>query len=498
MQMAAVLQLDRICRAFSGVPALVDVSLEIETGTVQALIGANGAGKSTLIKILSGALSPDSGRMWLNGVPYAPRDPREAHRAGLATIYQEMNLLPHRSVLDNLIIGQEPQKRGLIDRATAAAAAQRVFDQLGCGPLPLNAPIAELPLGARQQVMIAKSLLNDCRVLIMDEPTAALNNTETAALFRVLATLKAHSVTVIYVSHRLNEVFQIADAVTVLRDGRHISTSPISSLTPNQLVMQMVGRPVQQIFPPRGTPRAEVVLWAERLTSGRAFQEVSFEVRAGEVLAITGLAGSGQSELGQALFGACPIEQGEVRWFHHAADVTPQRAAEAGIGYLPEDRLTEGLLFNLAVQRNLTLAILPRLGNHWGILSRLGERQAAQRQIDRLQIKVPAVMAPVHTLSGGNQQKVALGKWLAREARVLILIEPTQGIDVGVKFDLYNWIAQTAQSGTAVILISSDLAEVAGLAQRVLVMRGGRLAAELRGVEIDPARLLSEVAGAAV
>ena len=493
--MAAILQLDRICRAFAGIPALVDVSLAIETGAVHALVGANGAGKSTLIKILSGVLPPDAGRIWLDGRPYAPHDPREARRAGLATIYQEVNLLLHRSVLDNLIVGQEPRNRGMIDRRQATAAAQRVFDQLGCGQLPLQAPVAELPLSAKQQVLIAKALLNECRLLIMDEPTAALNRTETAALFQVLVTLKARGVTVIYVSHRLDEVFQIADAITVLRDGQLIATAPRGALTPDQVITQMLGRSVQQVFPPRGTPRTEVILSAERLSSGRAFQNVSFEVRAGEVLALTGLAGAGQLELGQALFGAWPIEQGQVRWFDQAGRVTPQRAARWGVGYLPEDRQAEGLLQDLPVQRNITLAILPRLSNRWGILSRSGERQTAQRQIDLLQIKASSLQTPARTLSGGNQQKVALAKWLAHAARALILIEPTQGIDVGVKFDLYDWIAQASRAGTAVILVSADFAEVAGLAQRVLVLRDGRLAAELRGAEIEAGRVLRAAIG---
>jgi ABC-type sugar transport system ATPase subunit len=493
--MAALLQLDQISRAFPGVQALHDVSFSVEVGTLHALIGENGAGKSTLIKILSGALTADSGTLLLDGQPYQPRDPRDARRSGVTTIHQELNLLPVRSVLANLMLGQEPTRYGLIDWKEARVAARRVLQQLQADDMPLDISLHELTLGQRQLVAIAKALVSECRVLIMDEPTAALNSTEVEVLFNVLTVLKARGVTMLYVSHRLDEIFRIADTVTVLRDGRHVRTTPLNAITPDDLIADMLGRPLLNAFPPRQQQIGEVVLSAEHLSSARAFEDVSFQLRAGEVLAITGLAGSGKTELGQALFGVWPIDGGQVRWFNRQESLTPARAVAAGLGLMPEDRQAESLLLDVAVRRNITLAVLPRLARRLGFLDRTGEQHAAQRQAETLKIKAPSLAASVRVLSGGNQQKTALAKWLAAGAKVLILQEPTQGIDVGVKFEIYDLIAQLARSGTAILLISSELSEVVGLAQRVLVMRGGKLVAEFPGEQAETAAILRAAAG---
>jgi ABC-type sugar transport system ATPase subunit len=493
--MAALLQLERVSRAFPGVQALHDVSFSVEAGALHALIGENGAGKSTLIKILSGALTADSGRLLLDGQPYEPRDPRHALRAGLATIYQELNLLPTRSVLANLTLGQEPARYGIIDRRRARAAARRVLRQLQAEDLPLDAPLHELTLGQRQLVAIAKALLSNCRLLIMDEPTAALNSAEVDALFDVLAALKARGVTMLYVSHRLDEIFRTADAVTVLRDGQQVRTTPLSVTTPDELIADMLGRPLTNAFPPRQPCLDEVVLSTEHLSSARAFEDISFELHAGEVLAITGLAGSGKTELGRALFGARPTDRGQVRWFEVRKSVAPAHAVAVGVGFVPEDRQTESLLPDVDVRRNITLAILPRLARRWGLLDRSAEQRTAQHQAEALQIKAPSLASPVRVLSGGNQQKTALAKWLAAGARVLILLEPTQGIDLGVKFEIYDLIARRARSGTAILLISSELSEVVGLAQRVLVMRSGKIVAELAGVQIETTAIMRAASG---
>jgi ABC-type sugar transport system ATPase subunit len=493
--MTALLQLDRISRAFTGVQALRDVSFVVEAGTLHALVGANGAGKSTLIKILSGALTPDRGTLLLGGQPYRPRDPRAALRVGVSTIYQELNLLPSRSVLANLILGREPSRYGFIDRRQARLAAQHVLQQLRAQDIALDTPLHELPVGQRQRVAIARALLNDCRLLIMDEPTAALSSAEAEALFEVLATLKARGVTLLYVSHRLDEVLRLADRVTVLRDGHHVRTMPIGALAPGDLIADMLGRPLTGVFPTRPLPPGEVVLSIEHLSSARAFEDVSFQLRAGEVLTITGLAGSGKTELGQAVFGAWPIDTGQVRWFDAPALLDPMHAVGAGVGYVPEDRQAESLLPDVAVRRNIALAVLPRLTRRWGFLDRSGERQTAQQQVDTLQVKTPSLASPVRVLSGGNQQKIALAKWLAAGVRALILLEPTQGIDVGVKFEIYNLIAQLAQSGTAILLISSDLTEVVGLAGRVLIMRRGKIVKELSGEQVEAAAILGSAAG---
>lgn len=493
--MPALLQLDRISRAFAGVQALRAVSFSIEAGTLHALIGENGAGKSTLIKILAGALPADSGTLLLDGQRYQPRDPHHALRSGLATIHQQLNLLPTRSVLANLTLGQEPARYGFIDRAQARTAARRVLQQLQAGQVALDAPLHELTLGEKQLVAIGRALLGECRVLIMDEPTAALNSAEVEALFNVLAALKARGVTLLYVSHRLDEIFRIADVVTVLRDGEHVRTTPLRATTPDALIADMLGRSLINAFPPHHLATDKVVLSVEHVSSGRAFEDVSFQLHAGEVLAITGLAGSGKTELGQALFGAWPIDRGQVRWFDARQQLTPPGAVAAGVGYVPEDRPTESLLLDVAVRRNITLTILPRLARRWGFLDRSSEQRAAQRQAEALQINAPSLAAPARVLSGGNQQKTVLAKWLAAGARALILSEPTQGIDVGVKFEIYDLIAQLARSGTAILLISSEVPEVLGLAQRVLVMRGGKIVAELPGEQAKAADILRAATG---
>jgi ABC-type sugar transport system ATPase subunit len=476
--MTVLLQLDRISRAFPGVQALQGVSFAIEAGKVHALVGENGAGKSTLIKILAGVLKPDNGSLRLAGEAYRPRDPRDAIRHGISTLHQELNLLPTHTVAANILLGQEPVKRGLIDREVARTQARRALEQLHVRDIPFDAPIERLTIGQRQIVALAKALLNECRLLIMDEPTAALNSAEAEALFAVIQTLTARGVAILYVSHRLAEIFQLAHRVTVLRDGEHIRTTPIGATTPVALVADMLGRSLIGAFPARRRDVGEVVLAVHQISAPRAFADVSFELRAGEVLAITGLTGSGKTELGRALFGDWPIARGQVHWFGESVAVTPQQAVAAGVGSLPEDRQNDGLLIDTAVQRNIGLAALPHLINGWGLIDRSAEQQTAQQQVHDLQIKTPALETPVRILSGGNQQKVALAKWLACGARALILMEPTQGIDVGVKFEIYDLIAQLSRAGTAIVLISSDLAEVTGLAHRVLIMHGGHVAAD--------------------
>jgi ABC-type sugar transport system ATPase subunit len=494
--MTVLLQLDRICRTFSGVTALHEVSFSVAAGTIHALVGENGAGKSTLIKIIAGALEPDSGTLILADQPYHPRTPHQALEAGVATLHQELNLLPSRSVVANLTLGQEPARYGVIDRDRARAAARHVLEQLGTA-LPLDAPIEQLSLSEKQMVAIAKTLLGECRILIMDEPTAALNGAEVEALFKVMRTLKARRVTVIYVSHRLAEIFQIADVVTVLRDGQHIRTTPLDQTTPNELIADMLGRSLRKVFPPRRQQAGAVVLSVEQASAARVFDNVSFQLRAGEVLAITGLAGSGKTELGQALFGAWPLDRGEIRWFDAAGHLTPAYAVAVGVGFVPEDRKDEGLLFDEPVRRNVTLAALTRLAKRWGVIDRSDEQQAAQRQAEALRIKVPSLAAPVRVLSGGNQQKTVLAKWLAIGARALILLEPTQGIDVGVKVEIYELIAQLAQAGTAIVLVSADWPEVVGLAQRVLVLRSGRVVAELSHTQVEAMAILRAATGVA-
>ena len=493
--MASILTLEHISRSFPGVQALEDVTFSVEAGSVHALVGENGAGKSTLIKILSGALEPDSGTLTFGGQSYRPRDPKHAIRAGVSTIYQELNLLPLRSVTANITLGKEPAFGGILDLDGGRAKARGALDLLKASHIPLESPVERLKVGEKQIVEIAKALLDQSRLLIMDEPTAALNSSEVEALFDIIATLKAQGVTIIYVSHRLPEIYRLADAVTVLRDGRHIRTAPIAEVTPDMLITDMIGRKLEGVFPPRNRALGDAVLSVAHLTAAGAFEDVSFELRAGEVLAITGLTGSGKTELGKALFGDWPIGLGQVRLFGQEGRFSPARAIEAGAGYMPEDRKVEGVLAEVSVRRNIALAILPRLARAFGAIDRAEERRVAGQQARALEIKTPSLDQLVRNLSGGNQQKVALAKWLASGARMLILVEPTQGIDVGVKFEIYELIASLSQNGVAVLLVSSELPEILGLAHRVLVMRSGRIVAELPGERTDSETILRYALG---
>ncbi len=493
--MTPILELAHISRSFPGVKALDDVSFAIEAGTIHALVGENGAGKSTLIKILAGALAPDQGTMQFASRLFRPRDPQEAIRHGVATIYQELNLLTLRSVTANITLGKEPAHGGWLDRAAARRQAREVLDRLKAPQIPLDAPIDQLKVGEKQIVEIAKALLSKSRLLIMDEPTAALNSAESEALFDIIGALKPQGVTILYVSHRLQEIFRLAGAVTVLRDGQHIHTAPIHEVTADSLIADMIGRKLEGVFPARNRQLGDEALAADHICATKAFDDVSFSLRSGEVLAITGLSGSGKTELGKALFGAWPIESGCIRLFGQITRLTPARATELGVGFMPEDRKVEGVIADLPVQRNISLAILPGLINRLGLIDRSAERRAARRQVDELDIKTPSLDQLVHNLSGGNQQKVALAKWLASGARVLILMEPTQGIDIGVKFEIYNLISQLAASGVAVLLISSELPEILGLAHRILVMRNGRSVAELVGEQTHSEEILRYALG---
>jgi ABC-type sugar transport system ATPase subunit len=473
--------MEGVGKAYPGVQALRDVSFEIERGHVHALVGENGAGKSTLIKILSGAEQPDSGEIWLTDGHYHPNTPKAALAAGVSTIYQVFNLLPDRTVMHNVLLGKEPRSAlGLLDLRAMYGQTKAALARLNAEHINPNALVADLRVGEKQIIEIARALLNQSKLVIMDEPTSALNQHEVTALFDVIAALRAEGVTILYVSHRLDEIFQLADAVTVLRDGGHISTKPITAVTRDSLVEDMIGRKLTGVFPERGQPGKTEVLRVVNLTVPRLLDDVSLNLHEGEVLAVAGLSGSGKTELGKALYGDLRLSGGQITLHGQPYNPSPKRALERGLIYLPEDRKTEGLLQELSVRRNISLAVLERIAA-LGFISPAKERQIAQDQIEALDIKTPGMEQLVLNLSGGNQQKVALGKCLAVSPKVFILMEPTQGIDVGVKFDLYNFIAEQAAQGHAVLLISSELTEVLGLAHRILVMRDGRIAVELDG-----------------
>jgi ABC-type sugar transport system ATPase subunit len=491
------IRIQAISKAYPGVQALDNLSFSVARGHLHALVGENGAGKSTLIKILSGAEQPDSGHIWLDGQPYQPRTPKEALAASVATIYQIFNLLPDRSVSQNILLGKEPRTRaGFLDLKAMRAQTRAILDRLGAAHITPDARVGDLKVSDKQIVEIAKALLNQSRLVIMDEPTSALNQTEVNALFQIIRVLKDEGVTILYVSHRLDEIFQLADVVTVLRDGAHVSTAPITAVTRDSLIEDMIGRKLSAIFPARSDPGVEDVLRVEGLTVPGLLDNISFSLHRGEVLAVAGLSGSGKTELGKAIFGDLPVSAGRITLKGAPLRPTPPRAIGRGLLYLPEDRKTEGVMQELPVRRNITLSVLNRLAR-FGFIQSRAERKLAESLISTLAIKTPHMEQLVLNLSGGNQQKVALAKCLAAQPDVLILTEPTQGIDVGVKFELYQFIAQQAALGRSLLLISSELAEILGLAHRILVMREGRIAAELEGASANQEDILRYALGAA-
>jgi rhamnose transport system ATP-binding protein len=473
-----ILSLVGATKSFAGVHALRSVSLELRGGEAHALVGENGAGKSTLIKILAGVHQPDSGQLTINGETVFLSGPSDASRHGVAVIYQEPTMFPDLSVAENVFIGRQPLKSGRrIDYRAMNAAVDEVFKRLGVRIDPER--IARgLSIAEQQLVEIAKALSRDAQVLVMDEPTAALSAVEAERLFRVVETLRSHGSAVVFVSHRLEEVFAICQRVTVLRDGELVMSGTLDGLSPTDLIRAMVGRDVLTEAHVHHDP-GEVVLSVDRITREGVFRDISFEVRAGEVVALAGLVGSGRTEVARAVFGVDNYDAGAV----HVNGRTlkrgsPNAAMAAGVALVPEDRRQQGLVMDMSIARNIALSSIAALRRN-GIIRGRTEREFGAGWAQRLQVKYSNVSAPVAVLSGGNQQKVVLAKWLAREPAVLIVDEPTRGIDVGTKSEVHRLIAELAQRGVAVLVISSELPEVRTVADRVLVMREGRLAASL-------------------
>ena len=488
--------IDHMSKSYPGVQALDDVSFEIQQGHVHALVGENGAGKSTLIKILAGAVRRDSGSIALGGQPYEPQTPKDALRCGVATIYQIFNLMPDRSIADNILLGKEIRTSiGLLNLGAMEAETARILQRLKAGHLSPKQLIGSLKVGEKQLVEIGKALVNESRLLIMDEPTSALNQVETDALFDIIRSLKEQGVTFLYVSHRLDEIFQLADTVTVLRDGAHISTTPLAEVTHDSLVTDMIGRKLSSVFPQRSAATQDVLLEVKAVTVTDLLHDISFKLHQGEVLAVAGLSGSGKTEIGKALFGDLRISQGTITVKGKPYKPAPWNAIASQIGYLPEDRKAEGVFQELSIRRNISLAVLPTISNRVGFMNLKRERVLAQRQIEALEIKTPHMEQQVLNLSGGNQQKVALAKCLVIDPDILIFVEPTQGIDVGVKFEIYQFIADQVAGGRAVLFISSELPEILGLSHRVLVMCEGRIVAELDTASTTQKEILRHAVG---
>jgi rhamnose transport system ATP-binding protein len=474
-----LLALTGVSKSFGAVAALRDVRLELYPGEAHALVGENGAGKSTLVKVLAGAHAPDAGTLTLAGRPLQLSGPADARAAGIAVIYQEPTLFPDLSVAENIFMGRQPLG-GLrrIDRASVRRRCVELFDRLGVHLDP-DRPARGLSIADQQLVEIAKALSFEARALIMDEPTAALSGVEVERLFAVARSLRDGGAAVLFISHRFNEVFALCQRITVMRDGHWVSTDRTEDVTVDQIVRRMVGREVSSLFPKLDTEPGEVLLEVRGLTRHGVFSDVSFDVRGGEIVALAGLVGAGRSEVIQAVFGVDRYDSGEVRVSgRRLPPGRPAAAMAAGLALVPEDRRQQGLVMELSVERNATLTRrwpLARLG----LLHAGSERRAAREWTQRLQVKAAKLSAAVSTLSGGNQQKVVLAKWLSTRPRVLIVDEPTRGIDVGTKAEVHRLLSQLAADGIAVVMVSSELPEVLGMADRVLVMHEGRLVSEI-------------------
>lgn len=496
MHATALLQMRGICKRYPGVQALADAALEVRAGEVHVLLGENGAGKSTLMKVLSGAVRRNAGEILLDGQAVDIPDPAAARRLGISIIYQELSLVPHLTVAENIFLGKAPTRwPGIIDWTTMRRGAARILESLGVSIDP-DAPVRTLRLAQQQMVEIARALTDAARILVMDEPTSALSEREVAQLFATIARLTSSGVAVVYISHRMDEVFRIGQRVTVLRDGCHIATRNIGEVSVPGLVRLMANREVSDHYPRRAHTRGEELLRVEGLGGG-GLRDLSLVLHRGEVLGIAGLVGAGRTRLARAIIGADPVERGSIAIRGRTVRInSPAAAARARIGFLPEDRKQHGLVLGLSVERNVAMSHLDAL-SRFGMMDRRAERREAEDAITRLSIRTPDALQRVLHLSGGNQQKVVLAKWLAAHAEILIFDEPTRGIDVAARHDIYLLINAVVAAGAGVVMISSDLPEVIGMSDRVLVMRGGAIEAEFASESVTDAAVLHAALGVA-
>jgi ribose transport system ATP-binding protein len=492
--------MEGISKAFPGVQALDDVDFEVAAGKVVALVGENGAGKSTLMKILCGAYRKDAGRILLNGRDTEIDSPFHAQRLGIAIIYQEFNLTPNQSAAANIFIAREPRQRGLgrllnfVDRRRMEREAREHLDRVGAR-VPATALIRDLSVAQRQMVEVAKALAVDARIIIMDEPTSALGEDEVEALFGIIGSLREQGIAIIFITHRLEEVFHVADRVVVLRDGRRVGGMPIDEATRGKVIHLMVGRELTDMFRKEEAGIGEPLMEVRGLTRRGVVEDVSFTLRRGEILGFAGLVGAGRTETARLLFGIDRQDTGAI-----CVDGSPVRisspvdAVTAGLGFVPEDRGTQGLVLKLPVQENIVLPTLDHYARA-GWMDRRGLRGIAQDYVDKLNIRTPSLQQKAMFLSGGNQQKVVLAKWLASRPKVLIMDEPTRGIDVGAKAEVHALMSQLVKGGMGIIMISSELPEILGMSDRILVMAEGRVAAILDRAEATQEKVMAYASG---
>ena len=491
------LRIDGLSKRFGPTVALAGVHLEVGAAEVHAVVGENGAGKSTLMKVLSGALVPDSGEVWLDGAPYRPRDPLDARRHGVAMVYQELSLAPHLTVAENILLGLEPARAGIIRRGELHARARQALAQLDRTEVPLDARAGGLPIAVQQVVEIARALAqSDTRVLILDEPTSSLAEDDVRRLFTAIARLRERGMSILYISHVLEEVQAIADRLTVLRDGATVVTGAVRGTQASEIVRMMAGRQMDELFPRSPHTPGDVILEVNELAGLRKPTSASLTLHRGEVVGIGGLVGAGRTELLRAIFGLDPIRKGMIRLCSYSGWATPRRRLDQGAGLASEDRKEEGLALAMSVADNITLSKLAGLGPG-PMVWPSRQRTASTRWAERLRVRCRDVAQPVRELSGGNQQKVAIARLLHHDVDVYLLDEPTRGIDVGSKAEIYALIDQLALAGKAVLLVTSYLPELLGICDRVAVMHRGRLGPARPTTELTEHAVLMEATGQA-
>jgi ABC-type sugar transport system ATPase subunit len=493
-----VLQMEGITKTFPGVRALSNMNIDLRLGEVHAVCGENGAGKSTLMKLITGVYPPDSGEMKLNGKPLIVHNPNDAYAKGIAIIFQETSLFPDLTILENIFMGHELRRplagfvkfASILDYPAMRAKAREIFGRLGM-ELDLDERVSQLSVASKQMVEIAKALSFDSRILILDEPTAALTSREVDTLFETIKKLRAHGVSMLYISHRLDEVFEIADRVTVIRDGEYVTTAVVSQVTRDQLVSWMVGRTLDTLYAKEEIELGGVVFEARDMRQEGVIDGVSLTLRRGEILGISGLAGAGRTELALLLCGLARADSGEIFVDGKRTSIRHYQDAMAqGICYISEDRQKYGLVVPMTISENITMPLLPRLSGFLGVINAVRERDISGTYIESLSIKAPGTAFVVNNLSGGNQQKVSVAKALATEPRILILDEPTRGVDVGAKSEIHRIISSLARDGKSIIMISSDLPEIMGMSDRVMVMKNGAKQGELMRAELTQEKIL--------
>jgi ribose transport system ATP-binding protein len=497
MEQADFLVMRGIRKNFDGTQALKGVDFSARLGEVHAIVGENGAGKSTLMKILTGALQSDGGEILLDGVPAVIKSPFSAHRLGIRAVYQEFSLVRHLTVAENILLGQMPsiRVRGIVDWTKAYRQAEEILSSIGFTGINVRQTVSRLRVSHQQMVEIAKALANRRRILILDEPSAVLSQEDLTRLFALMRQLKQEKTLILYISHRLDEVFEIADRITVLKDGQLVGTVEPKESDQNQLIKMMVGRTLGEIFPDRNPPKAEVALEVRNLSREGEFSDISFSLGQGEILGMFGLVGSGRTQVARCIFGAEPITAGEILLNSKPIyPKSPRQAVLAGIALLTEDRKRDGLVMNCTIRDNASLASYPSL-SRWGVINRRKQAAGVQQKIRELDVRPPLLDRLASHLSGGNQQKLVLAKWLMTQGRVLILDEPTRGVDVATKVEIYHIINDLARNGMGILLISSELPEILGMSDRALVMREGRLVGEFARAQANEEKLLASAAG---